>query len=149
MRDRFTRIILTGLAAGVISGALSLLLTSLGVSRASVIQAGASIFLDPWSPQTAGFWLIGLASHFAFSALYGLAFLGFRRVFGDDSLLVKGLAVGAFAWLAAGIVTRLLSLEPAMLEDTPTSLAWLAEHLVYGTALAFFSLFFERKAAMR
>lgn len=149
MYDRFTRFILAGLAAGVVSGVLTLVLAGLDISRASLVQAGASIFMDPWSPETAGFWLVGLASHFAFSALYGLAYLAIRSVFGDDCPLAKALALGFIAWLAAGVFSRWLAIEPAVFTDTATTLANLAGHLVYGAALAGSSFVLERNAAKR
>ncbi len=137
--ERLTVGFLSGLAAGVIVGVISLTLYLTGLCELCLVAIGGGIFQSHILPETAGLgWLIlGVIDHLILSASLGIAMALILTRFGDNLAILKGAFFGSVVWyLLIGIFSPLSGYLPEA-PDLAALFILLGYHVAFGGLVAY------------
>ncbi len=137
MRDTYT----IGVIAGLISSAILSLFVGfarlLGLKFITVSETAASIILNNHLTDTPIGFLVGYVAHFTLGAIFGIIVAYSLRLTGKDFYLLKGIGIGAMAWLVSiGFFMRLLHIQLQGRNSPLSNLMAILEFIIMGTVTA-------------
>ncbi len=135
--DRLRTGILAGLAAGVIMGIVSYLFYQTGIFDLNPFTVMGRLFLTEEMAATGTGLFVGLLTHLAVTALFGVVFVYLLE--NRENAIYWGLVYGtALYFINAGVLGPALGLFPPLWQvDFPNNIGTLVTRIIFGVVLGY------------